>query len=897
MISSSIIQGYYHTILNRAGSDAEVAGWTNLVADGTLPISQVEVGFINSFETQTSVVPIIEIYQAALGRVPDRASLMAWVSALNSGAATMQQISLSIAGSAESQALYGTTFDANFITTVYENILGREPEGGAVDGWLAAKDAGLNQAMMIDAIATSVEAKMRYAPAVPNFLRSAVQNNPGAYEGSLFRSGLSFALTTNVDSGVAFTGSTGNDTFQAVEITVGSPVPTWTTADAIDGGGGNDTFNVTQTAPIIGAPLNATVANIETANIVDAGAVTLDTTLWTGLMELNVTDSGATSLTADVPTSVGVTDTAGAVSITGGWNQAVMTSAGDVTLAHGSGTLSVDDSALGLHTVNVNGGSSVDIAVTGETTGSGNVINVGSSVAPTGAVTIIASSDPLATTGGTMGSIFVKGGSSINITQNALGAPSGFTTAAGYVGISGTADTKSVTVAQSARVIASVGVRGVGNNSVGISDVNQASNTLAGTITSVTASNFTTLNISDNALTTLAVAGGSGNVLVSNGNLTIPTNLTLNATIDGETGGSFINSNVYTRLNITTANSNSTLANISFAATTTLAIAGTKALRLTSTNGLAALQTVTVSGAAGLTANLSGAQVTAIDTSATTGTSTIFMDGSRATFSGGNGADIVTVSSQASKAIALGGGDDEIIIGSFVPTATISGGLGIDTLSINSTAAATASGNNIFAGWVTGFEQLILTGATNQTIDLAVLGILGGVTTHGGNGMTLSNMSSGSTLTLDGAGTAYTISNAAFTAGVSDVINLALTDGSGAGVAFATTGITAANVETIAITTADTQATPSGTFNDLITLLGNSSSTITVAGNAGLTLNATSTRLTTVNAGGISLGGIQLDLWSIDGSGQHHRQRQRHEHGGLLRGERRRGHVYRRQRH
>jgi len=149
-----------------------------------------------------------------------------------------------------------------------------------------------------------------------------------------------------------------------------------------------------------------------------------------------------------------------------------------------------------------------------------------------------------------------------------------------------------------------------------------------------------------------------------------------------------------------------------------------------------------------------------------------------------------------------------------------------------------------------------LTGATNQTIDLSVLGSFNYVTTSGGNGLTLSNLSTGGTLALTGAGTAYTIGNSAFTSGTNDIVNLALTDGSGAAVAFASTGITASGVETFAITTADTQATPSGTFNDSVTLLGNSVKTISVSGNAGLALTSTSTALTSVDASGITLGGF-----------------------------------------
>jgi S-layer protein len=415
-----------------------------------------------------------------------------------------------------------------------------------------------------------------------------------------------------------------------------------------------------------------------------------------------------------------------------------------------------------------------------------------------------------------------------------------------------------VSVTQTAAATAGLGITGVNDRSVSVTDVNSASPTDAGTITSVSARNYTTLTVNDNALTTLSLAGGSGNVMINNGNLDTPTNTTLNATVDGLTGGSLIDSGVYTALNITTANTNSRLANISQAAVTALTVAGTKSLTLTSTAGLAALTTVTVSGAAGLTADLSTpGTVTAIDTSGTTGTSVITMNGGTTTFTGGAGVDTVTLVTASTKAIALGDGDDTLTIGALVPTVAMSGGLGTDTLSMDSTSAKLASGNGTFAGLVNGFEKLVLTGATNQTIDLAALGIANSVQTHGGNGLTLSNLTSGGTLTLDGAGTAYTVDNSPSTIGANETLNLVLSaDASAAGTNFASTGITAANMQTLAITSVDTEATPAGAHDHAVTLLGNAATTITVAGNNGLTLTATDIAATTIDASGITLGGF-----------------------------------------
>jgi S-layer protein len=858
---SSIIQGYYQSILSRTGTDAEVAGWASLVGSGAVPLAQVQAAFINSYEAATTVAPIVEMYQAALGRVPDQAGLTYWVSVLNSGSMTLAQIGLAFAGSAESQAYYGTTYDAGFVTSLYEKILGREPESGVVNFWLTQKAGGMTQAQMIETFQDSAEAKARAAPAVINFLTSAGQGNPNAYAGSLYAAGSIFTLTTGADAGIGFTGTTGNDTFNAIEDTSGlSPIPTWTTADAIDGGAGTNTFNVTQTAAIAGTPLSATVTNIQIANIVDAATVTLDTTGWAGLTALNVTDVGTTALTAAGGTGVTVTDAAGAVSVAGGSTQTVSTSAGDVAVLGGTGAIAVTDTAIGTHVISVDGGSSVAVTVSGETAG-GAAINVGLTTAPTGAVTIIASSDPTATTTGSMGAISVIGGTVVNVTENVLGAVAQGTTTAGVVTITGTAVTTSVSVTQTAAATAGPGITGVNDRSVSVTDVNSASTTAAGTITSVSARNYTTLTVNDNALTTLSVAGGSGNVTINNGNLDTPTNTTLNATVDGLTGGSLMDSGVYTALNITTANTNSRLANISQAAVTALTVAGTKSLALTSTAGLAALTTVTVSGAAGLTADLSiPGTVTLIDTSGTTGTSAITMNGGTTTFSGGAGADIVTLTTASTKAIALGDGDDTLTIGALVPTVTISGGLGTDTLSMDSTSAATASSNGTFAALVTGFEKLVLTGATNQTINLSNLGIANSVQTHGGNGLTLSNLTSGGTLTLDGAGTAYTVNNSPSTMAADETLNLVLSaDASAAGTNFAATGITAANMQTLAIASVNTASTPAGAHDHAVTLLGNVATTITIAGNNGLTLTATDTAATTIDASGITLGGF---TWS-----------------------------------
>ncbi|MFZ6711851.1 beta strand repeat-containing protein [Undibacterium sp. TC9W] len=232
-----------------------------------------------------------------------------------------------------------------------------------------------------------------------------------------------------------------------------------------------------------------------------------------------------------------------------------------------------------------------------------------------------------------------------------------------------------------------------------------------------------------------------------------------------------------------------------------------------------------------------------------------------------NGTNTITYNTPAGFTTINGGsGNDTIGINEAFLPIVVNGGSGTDTIVLSATYAATASGSGAFAANVSGFEKLRLTSVTNQTIDLQTLGNYSDVTFSAANGLTLSNLPSNGNITLNGTGTAFTISNAAFVGGVNDVVNLTLTDGSTSGVSFASVGITASGVETVNISVNDTQATPTGLFNDNMTWLGNSVKTFNVSGNAGLTLSSSSTALTSVDASGITLGGFTWTASALTGA-------------------------------
>jgi S-layer protein len=182
----------------------------------------------------------------------------------------------------------------------------------------------------------------------------------------------------------------------------------------------------------------------------------------------------------------------------------------------------------------------------------------------------------------------------------------------------------------------------------------------------------------------------------------------------------------YTSLAVHANGANSTV-NVTAAAVQTLTVDGAKSVNLTGST-LTALKTVTVSGAAGVTAGsaFAGANVTDVNASATSGTVSATIDTSLATYEGGSGTDTVTMKAGValSKAVSLGAGDDTMVLASGTTTlsANIDGGAGTDTLKMDAADAATASQTTSFSTKFTGFEKLslgALASSASASVDLS----------------------------------------------------------------------------------------------------------------------------------------------------------------------------------
>jgi S-layer protein len=394
------------------------------------------------------------------------------------------------------------------------------------------------------------------------------------------------------------------------------------------------------------------------------------------------------------------------------------------------------------------------------------------------------------------------------------------------------------------------GVGGVAQGVVAIDDADVGAE--IDTIATVSINGYANgSTVKSDALTSLTLSNNTpgADLSVTNGTATTLA-LTLDkiAGADGDAAALALGG-TYTALNVTTTGTSSA-AQITAAGVTALTVEGTKALTLTGST-LAALKTVSVSGAAGLTIGLTTDVTTSYDSTGTTGTSTVTnVNGTKATYSGGAGVDSVTLATATAltKAISLGAGDDTLSFGALLVTGTtaaMDGGEGIDTLSMSGAAADGLDSSAV--SFYTGFERLTINDATAaRTLDLANLGFTNYVTTSGtADGtdvLTLNKLASGGTVVLTAAG-AVTVGVANAATGTSDVLNVVLRS-SGA----LTAGtVTAAKVETVNISNVDTNTTA---HTNTLTLTAADATAVTLggAGKTAVTLTMTgSTKVTSID--------------------------------------------------
>jgi S-layer protein len=869
------IQTLYVAYFNRPADPLGLQVWLNSGAS----IQTIANGFSGSDEykatyaNKTPLDLVDSIYMNLFGRHAEPAGLLFWAGRLQAGTDSFASIVLTIANNAQDD---GTNNDLTAITskvaaaTAFTGSLDTAAEIRGYDG-TAANDVAKAWLATVTNAANLATATTDAALATVSAAAAA------AHDGTL-NTPQTFTLTASVDTGAAFTGGAGNDTFNGNASTLSA-------LDQLDGGAGNDTLNLYSVdkdgaSTSLDLTLPTSVKNIE--NLVVTSTTTnlqgdaADVSGWTGLTNATfLVKGGATAqaITVADTTAVTVKNSAGGVTVNGGTTVSVASgaaasagtgSANSLAVAAANAlTASNTAAALASSTSTANTNAIAANAGAGASDNLADINTAFAAVAGASAAdkaTVLAASTAVgATDAGLLAVILGIKNANDTAAANALTASNNAATAvtneaAGVVTIIGGDALTSATV--------------VGGTTVSVSD--------AGAATLATVSlngNSGNALLTGDALTTVSVSNTAANTTIVN--TTAKHTLALN--VNAVTGGATITDNAATTINLGVTGAKATTAsnvNLVAAAATALNVDTAAALTLTTTGlggGVDALKTLTVKGAGALTADLSTiSTLTSVDLSAGTGKHTVTVDGTiaAATIKGGSGVDVVTVSGilDAKSNINLGAGNDVYKFSTAAAVgAIVNGGDGTDTLAV-------VNGNLLNSGSAAtylGFEVLEIGGGTG-TYDLSFLN-LNAVTLTGaaltGGGATITNASAATTVAvvatastnLAAAGDlTYVLKDAT---GKADALNFSLTavDGNNNGVAQGSVGLTsltAAGIETINIastTTADVADATAGTSAVAANKYINTIGTLTAADATKLVFTgAASTSITNVVAANLT---------------------------------------------
>ena len=100
--------------------------------------------------------PVVRLYAAYFLRLPDASGLAYWTKKFETGT-SLNKISASFAASSEFTARYGSKTNSQFVTLIYQNIFGRNPDAAGLSYWTKKLDAGTSRGTVMTNFSESSE--------------------------------------------------------------------------------------------------------------------------------------------------------------------------------------------------------------------------------------------------------------------------------------------------------------------------------------------------------------------------------------------------------------------------------------------------------------------------------------------------------------------------------------------------------------------------------------------------------------------------------------------------------------------------------------------------------------------------------------------------------------------
>jgi sugar lactone lactonase YvrE len=152
----AFVQALYRDVLGRQAEAPGLAAWTDLLQGGGTRL-QVVQGIWNSPEHRG--VEVDQFYATYLHRMADAEGRAAWINALLGGMTETETIRGFLTSTEYLQAHAGTTA---YVTALYADVLGRQPDEPGLAAWQQAAQSGMSQEALADGFLQSPENHLQF---------------------------------------------------------------------------------------------------------------------------------------------------------------------------------------------------------------------------------------------------------------------------------------------------------------------------------------------------------------------------------------------------------------------------------------------------------------------------------------------------------------------------------------------------------------------------------------------------------------------------------------------------------------------------------------------------------------------------------------------------------------
>jgi len=132
----------YRDVLGRTGDAGGIQFWAGQIDSAVMSRAEVAAFFFGTAEYTGKVPPVVRLYLAAFQRIPDYGGLLYWTNVFAQGI-PLAGIADFFVNSPEFQATYGALSNGEFVTLLYQNVLGRGPDPDGLAFWTGQLDSGL----------------------------------------------------------------------------------------------------------------------------------------------------------------------------------------------------------------------------------------------------------------------------------------------------------------------------------------------------------------------------------------------------------------------------------------------------------------------------------------------------------------------------------------------------------------------------------------------------------------------------------------------------------------------------------------------------------------------------------------------------------------------------------